>query len=300
MSLHTRFIQEFIGSPLAMPARELLIYGPRILKSLNGEEIVSDPLPKLSLKGFSKQAGLFDFNDMPEDEKKMETVGIIPIHGALSKFGTWWSYGADDYVYMLNLAYEDEEVKAVVIDFHTPGGSTDAIFTIQEAIQRRNKPVIAFVNNKMFSAGVFLAMYTDKIFAINKMAEVGSIGVMATIMDDSKMYEEFGIVIKEFVPPESKWKNKAYKDALTGDGKILIEDQLTPFAIEFQNIVKTNRPNLNLEIEGIIEGRTFYAGDAVEYGLIDGIMSSYDTYQYALDYAETYNTTRNKLSNILK
>ena len=52
-----------------------------------------------------------------------------------------------------------------------------------------------------------------------------------------------------------------------------IDESLTPFALHFQNIIKTNRPKIDQSAEGILEGREFYAYDAITYKAIDGLMN---------------------------
>ena len=46
---------------------------------------------------------------------------------------------------------------------------------------------------------------------------------------------------------------------------------LNPLAREFQQAVKSHRPNLDDKIDGILNGRMFFAKDALKYGLIDAI-----------------------------
>ena len=42
-------------------------------------------------------------------------------------------------------------------------------------------------------------------------------------------------------------------------------------AREFQQAVKSHRPNLDDKVDGILNGRMFFAKDALKYGLIDAI-----------------------------
>ena len=60
---------------------------------------------------------------------------------------------------------------------------------------------------------------------------------------------------------------------MEGNPDRIIKEQLTPFAIHFQNIIKDNRRKINQSEEGILEGKVFYAYDAVNNRLIDGLMN---------------------------
>jgi len=115
--------------------------------------------------------------------------------------------------------------------------------------------------------------FCDKIYSMNRMCEVGSIGTYAQFVNDSEALKKWGYIIEEIYPPESKYKNLPEREAIDGKPDRIIKEQLTPFAIHFQNIIKENRPKLNQSTEGILEGKVFYAYDAVENGLIDGLMN---------------------------
>jgi protease-4 len=89
----------------------------------------------------------------------------------------------------------------------------------------------------------------------------------------------------EIYPPESDWKNLASRQAEEGKVKLYQDDILSPWAIHFQNLMKSNRKKLDLTVDGILNGRTFYAYDAVTNGLIDGIKPMDEILQYAFDYS---------------
>jgi len=92
-------------------------------------------------------------------------------------------------------------------------------------------------------------------------------------MDQTKMLEMIGVTIKAVYPPESSFKNRTVNEALKGNDQPLIDESLTPFALHFQNIIKEGRPKIVQSVEGILEGREFYAYDAIKYKAIDGLMN---------------------------
>jgi protease-4 len=108
---------------------------------------------------------------------------------------------------------------------------------------------------------------------MNRMCEIGSIGTFAQLIDTREMDKKWGYKIVQVYPPESKYKNLEAREALDGKPERLIREVLTPYAIHFQNIIKENRPKLDTSVEGILEGRVFYAYDAISAGLIDGLMN---------------------------
>lgn len=211
----------------------------------------------------------------PFDQLEPGSVAIIPIEGVMVKNGGWYWTGMNDVARLLQLANESSSVTGVVIKADTPGGSVDSVFILQDVISRFTKPIVTFTDGNLCSAGLWSAVFTDAIYALNEMNVVGSIGVMTTLTDFSGMYKEWGIVSRSIYPPESKFKNLPYREATreTPDDTRIIEEVLSPLAIKFQDTVRAGRPNLNKSVEGILEGKEFYAGDALKLGMLDGIAS---------------------------
>lgn len=275
------FYTEIMGKELAIQTDGLSPYLPPLLQYLETGEIKATDLDPPKLELFTEDKALFD-NDGESNSDSL--VAIITIRGFMSKYGCWWCYGAEDYANMLDEAYQDDRIKAVVLQIDSPGGAVNAAFPLEAAIKRRNKPVIAAVDSNSFSCAYYTACLTDQIIAVNRMAQVGSIGVMTIIVDDRKMLKDWGVKFIEIYPPESKWKNKPQKEALNGKPELIIKEQLSPWAQHFQNIVKEFRPGLNTETEGILEGRVFYAYDAIENGLVDKILTFDEIIDFAFNY----------------
>ena len=117
--------------------------------------------------------------------------------------------------------------------------------------------------------------------------------IMNTGVFPMEMWEKYGIKRIVITPPESSWKNRTTKEAKAGKTKLLIEEELTPWATFFQNEMKKGRPALDESVEGILNGRTFFAYDAVNNGLIDGIRPMDEIVKYAFEFAE-----RQKIENL--
>jgi len=230
---------------------------------------------------------------MGGEASTQDSVAVIPVKNLLTKDGSWWDYGTDELAQLLNEAYSNTSIKAVVLDMFTPGGSTHSVVPMKNMLKVRNKPVFAAVNSMSYSAGYYLAAFADKIIATDEMAQVGSIGVMAQINNFDKMYEDYGIKMHIITPPESNWKNKAYKDAKEGNYETLIVEELSPWAQHFQNTVKEHRKGLDLNTEGLLNGKTFYASEAKRNGLIDDIMPMPDIIKLAFDTAKRDNSFQN-------
>lgn len=269
------YLQELL-SPL------MLHNSGRVALSLIAERILNGQpvkLPEPKKQVFSNRGSLM-YSDQPDqpsynpyDEYPDDTIAIIPLSGFMTKYGSWWRAGVDDLANLIRLADKSNKIIGTILLTDSPGGSTSSIFQLEDAMRNRTKTCVGLIEGSANSGACYAISFCDIVGAINPMCEIGSIGVMAKFMDFTKSDEKYGIKTVEVYPPESKFKNLELREAIEGDTKRLIEEQLSPFAIHFQNIIKANRPNLDLGVEGIIEGKVFYARDAVKYNLVDRIMN---------------------------
>ncbi|GEM_PF-5276073 len=114
--------------------------------------------------------------------KKRGSVAILPIHGAISRFDSYmnWIRGGtatEDIARDFAAAQDDYGIKAIILDFDTPGGDARAIHECAEMIRNSKKPVFAYVGGQCASGGIWLASACDEIVT-DKIAEMGSLGVV--------------------------------------------------------------------------------------------------------------------------
>lgn len=276
------FFSEIFESPIVAAREGLQKYLPYLIAHQEGRILEFPERAKLTMSLFDMQSSQFS----SANDKPAESVAVIPIRGLMTREGSWWDYGTDEYGEMMKAAFADDSIKAVVLRLNSVGGTVDSGFPLKAALQYKNKPVIGAVDSKAYSMGYYAISFADKIFAVDDMARVGSIGIMATLRNNDEAYKQMGIKFTEVYPPESSWKNKASREALKGKTDLLISEELSPWARHFQELVRTNRPTLNEEVEGVIEGRTFFAYDSkpAGNGLIDGVMPFDEIVKYAASY----------------
>ena len=224
----------------------------------------------------------------PFDSLEQDSVAIIPLIGVMTKYSSWYRYGCDELANFIRMANASDKISGVVLYANTPGGDIQAVFQLQDAITHMTKPIVTLSDGYLCSAGLWAASYTNHIFALNNMNVIGSVGVMYTIYDYSAQDEKYGIRSKTVYPPESKWKNLPERNITKSDpdDTLLIEERLSPLAVQFQNVIKENIPELDLSVEGIIEGRDFYAKDALQNHFIDGIMNLNDVVSFVKEEAQ--------------
>lgn len=276
-------LQEIMSSnlmvhPASLNSLEILIQ--KIKKGEIPEKVdLHSKIPGLNIWNNRPEIALVslgdEYEENPFDSFENNSIAVIPIIGHMFKYGSWWRYGMDDMANLIRLADQSSKIIGTILVCNTPGGTSQSVIQLEDALRNRTKPCVGLVDGQCCSGGIYALSFCDKIAATNPMCIIGNIGVYVQIVNDDKLYEDWGIKFISVYPPESKFKNLAYHEAKQGKTEMLINEQLSPFAIHFQNIIKGNRTNLDLSVEGIIEGKDFYAQDAVHNGLID-MITNYD------------------------
>ena len=107
-------------------------------------------------------------------------------------------------------ALNSPQVSSVVLNINTPGGEADGIgeFATQVYKARGVKPVVAYVGGMAASGGYWIASAAERIVA-HETAQLGSIGVVATLVDDTQAMEKVGLKKIEVVSSQSPDKRPA-------------------------------------------------------------------------------------------
>lgn len=267
-------LSEISNSPLLM--RDSAVHTVEMIrqKLLKGEKLEIQQPPKLRVAGSINASN--DIQGNPFDAYEENSIAVLPIIGNMFKYGffNWdgiYIPGMDDIANLQRLACESPNIIGTIFYFNTPGVTAQSVIQLEDALRNRTKPCVAFIDGACCSGGIYIASFCDKIIASNPMCEVGSVGVQMSLHDLSKMYESMGVKILTFRPPASRFKNTEYEEAIDGNDERLQTEVLMPFAEHFQGIIKENRPQLDTSVEGLIEGKVFYAQAAMPNGLIDSI-----------------------------
>lgn len=227
---------------------------------------------KVAASGGTAVSGTFD--KAPED-----SVAVIPLVGDMLKYDTFCAYGTESIAALMREAADSDRITGIVLSIDSGGGAVDAVPPMLQAIdyaRASGKSVVASCD-LCASAAYYVACHCDEIVADNDISsEFGSIGVMVQFRDYAKYYEKEGIKTHTIYSNLSDYKNAPFEAALKGDYKAIKKEMLDPMARKFQEAVKSHRPDLKTDTEGILSGRMFYAQSAVEVGLIDKV-GTFDT-----------------------
>jgi protease IV len=225
-------------------------------------------IPLIARSSESKEGNYWD--SVPKG-----STAVIPLRGEMLKEDTWCSYGTETIAQVIMEAAAHKNVNSILVDGDSGGGSIDSIAPLLDArnfAKSQGKPIIGR-GDLVASAAYYFFSSLDLIIAANNISSsFGSIGVMVSFADVQPYYEKQGVKFHTIYAPESEYKNQPFELALKGKYDLIKKEMLSPIARKFQSDVRTNRNGkINLTVKGILNGRMFYANDAVKYGLADEI-----------------------------
>lgn len=207
----------------------------------------------------------------PSLPEQQQLILVIPMHGVLTKYDNCVGCATMEIVDIIEETLKDRTVCGYVLDIDSPGGAVNAIAPLVAAIkkvQAEGIPIVCHVD-QCGSAAYWIATQTDAIFTDNMMSTVGSVGAYMSIVDDREN-KQTGERTIDIYAPESKDKNRAYREALDGDCE-LAEKQLSDTVALFTKAVKEGRKDLQADADGVLTGAMFMAPKAIELGMVDGM-----------------------------
>jgi len=206
-----------------------------------------------------------NFEAVQEDE-----ILVIPIYGVISNENSNLPFGSsevnsDSIISSIKTAKENKNIKAVIFEINSPGGTVLASKEIADAVKKLNKPKVALIRDIGASGAYWIASSTDKIIA-DELSITGSIGVISSYLEFSDLLNEYGITYERLVTGEYKDVGSPYKN-LTEEERNLIQSKLNKIDQVFLNNVKENRKLK--DTKKIQTGEFFLGIEAKELGLID-------------------------------
>lgn len=241
---------------------------------------------KLDLKEIKQESRAMGMFPGEGDEKPYEVtegVAVIPVSGVLSRRQSLfsWLFGGMSTVQIgeaIQSALGDSQVRAIMLDVDSPGGTvagTQELAAIVHAARER-KPVSAYTGGMMASAAYWVGSAADQVLISGDTNMVGSIGVIATHVDVSKAYEEFGVKVTEITGGRWKDKPSSYRP-LDADDRAVLQYEVDALYRAFVNDVAKHRGvDVDKVISDMAEGRVFIGRDAIDAGLVDGVATRED------------------------
>jgi protease-4 len=212
-----------------------------------------------------------------------EKIAVISIKGEISPYSSILSEATttSEISELIQKAEDDPSIKAVVFEIDSPGGSVVASREMALAVKRMEKPTVCWLGDLAASGAYWVASSCDRIVA-DPLTLTGSIGVTASYLEFSKLFEKYGVGYERIVSGENKDIGTPFRN--------LTEEERTKmqYLVEetFNYFIKSVAENRNLtqdQIEKISKGDIFLGKDAIELGLVDELGTFEDAKDLAAD-----------------
>lgn len=223
-------------------------------------------------------------------------VGLIDIDGPLTyKPVTMMGFecGGTNYSSIMQQMEQlvAKGMKTLVLNVDSGGGEAYMVFETADYLRKladeNQVKVLAYVDGMAASAAYALTSIADKVIA-NPGSELGSVGVVVRLMNDSKALEMNGYERTFVYAGGSKVpysSDGSFREDFISD----IQAKVDTLYEEFTGFVAENR-GVPVETVRSTEAKTFLAKEAKELGLADIVMTHQEFYSYLADVAEKDNT----------
>lgn len=219
-----------------------------------------------------------------------EAVGVVSIEGMIvgsAPYGPFASNAsADDIVERLDMAREDDAIKAVVLRMNSPGGSAAASQEIADAVTRLRKSgkvVVVSMSDVAASGAYWIACRADTIVA-NPATITGSIGVILETVQVQELYGKLGISNEVF-------KSGPHKDMgsptrpVTEQERAIFQGMVDDIYHQFVDVVAQGRDLSRERVLQLADGRIYTGRQAEGLGLVDELGGLEDAIRIAADRA---------------
>jgi protease-4 len=215
-------------------------------------------------------------------------VGVIVARGIILD-GTQPTgrIGGDSLARLIRQAYQDDEIKALVLRIDSPGGSalaSDIIRRELEMARGSGKPVLVSMGSVAASGGYWIASAADQIWAAPTTI-TGSIGIYSAFPTLEKSLDYLGVHNDGVGTTRlaDAFNSARPLNPILAD---LMEQIIRHSYSQFIQKVSDGR-NMSLQdVEKIAQGRVWAGKTALELGLVDSIGNLQDAVRSAAEMAD--------------
>ncbi len=242
----------------------------------------TDPLQEFTLEGRTE-----------------EKILVIPVRGVISNspeeglIRTRPSM-VQEVVSHLRKAAADPQVRAVVLQINSPGGSVTGSDILYHEIMRfkeeRKIPVTAAMLDVAASGGYYIALPADHIMA-HPTTVTGSVGVIFIRPKVSGLMDKIGVGVEVSKSGVNKDIGSPFRPA-TPEEQSLMNAMTDELGKRFSDLVRLHRHAGAAALAEIATARVFLAERAVSLGLVDAIGYMPDALQEARKRAGLPDTAR--------
>jgi signal peptide peptidase SppA len=207
-------------------------------------------------------------------------VAVLEMSGSLvNRLGSISPYcgmtGYDGLRTQLISAVQDESIKAIGVYVDSPGGEVTGCFDLADQFREAasEKPVWAIVDGCCCSAAYAL-MHAATRISVSSTGYVGSIGVITSHADFSKMYEDAGVKVTLIYSGTQKASGNEY-EALPEAVRAEFQAEIDAVYDQFVGLVAKGG-RLDDKAVRAMESRSYLAAEGVRQKLADVVQSPSD------------------------
>lgn len=282
-------LSAILKGPFAVEHQTVMGYLPRVAQLLNGEGLAEGVTPteqpeasvsvalvnpegvgKANLAAATPPVAVRRRNKS-YDEAQPGSVAVHCIKGVMMKADQWGlcedTPGTASLGRALQEADQHENIVAHVVDIDSGGGAVDGMIEFNSIIAGLTKPIVAYSDGMIASAAYSAASACDLIVLNNVSCSVGSVGVMASLVDYQPVLEKMGVNFHTLRATGSERKNEDFYQLLAGNHKPYIANVLTPLKEMMHAAVRSGRGKKLKEVA--LRGDMYFADAAIANGLAD-------------------------------
>ncbi|MBP7283237.1 MAG: signal peptide peptidase SppA [Leptospiraceae bacterium] len=204
----------------------------------------------------------------------LESAILLKVEGEIhSGKSTYQSTGADTVLAKLREIEDNNEIKGVLIEINSPGGTVGASQEIFEQLmylrEKKNKKVVVSMKDLAASGGYYIASAADYIYT-EAGTITGSIGVITVSPNISGLLKKYSVEMRVYKAGKYKDILSMFKDS-TEEEDAIIEGLLSDTYNRFISDVARGRKKKVSTIEKLAEGKIYSGEAAVKNKLVDEI-----------------------------
>lgn len=229
---------------------------------------------------------LVDTDQAVSDLPGNQFIAKINVDGTIQETDSSMSlYGTIGYDHNFTMRYIDQLMETgnnvgILLTVNSPGGSvyvSDELYLkLLDYKEATGRPIYCYFEDYACSGGYYIAMAADEIYA-SRNTWTGSIGVIISTYNYSELFDKLGIEEVDITSGANK--------AMGSGGIEMTEEQYSIFQSlvdeaydQFVGIVAQGRNKTVEEVKKVADGRIISAKQALEHGMIDGILR-YEEYE---------------------
>ena len=258
-----------------------LVIGGVVILGLVSNSIGKKMEPAKQSNFWSSVSSTDTFTEKTLQSGSADKIAIIRIEGVLTDSseqatsilsGSGSGATAEQIVKQIDQAEKDTNIRALILQINSPGGTAVAGQTVLERLAKfkdSGKKLYVAMREVAASAAYEISLPADKIFA-NQETETGSIGVIMQMPDYTGLYSKVGVSTITIKSGDKKDMGNPAR-TMTSDEKSILQVLVDESYNNFVAAVAKWRKIDDARVREIGDGRIYTAKQAKELGLIDEI-----------------------------